>query len=68
MKETTSESSSLTVLGTSGFKPGDTIAFKLPDNRKWKRFLHWILFMNPPVIKTYRTVSSVDSNTHMTIK
>ena len=57
----------LTVIGTTGFNAGDKIVFTVLDNRWWKKFIHKILFMNPPVIKTFHTVSSVDSNTQITI-
>ena len=57
----------LTVIGTTGFNAGDKIVFTVPDNRWWKKIIHKILFMKPPVIKTVHTVSSVDSDTQMTI-
>ncbi len=43
------------------YTAGDRIQITKPDRNKWRRFLHWILMRDPPVITTYATISSVVS-------
>lgn len=42
-----------------GYKHGDMIEIKMLDNRKWKRFIHWITFRNPPMITMNAKVGTI---------
>lgn len=59
--------STITTSHTSGFEVGDHITMTTPDRRKWKRFLHWITFREPPVIVTHHRVTSVQGATTMEV-
>lgn len=58
----------ITVASAHGYNEGDVICFSVPDNRWWKRLIHWMLFMNPPVKKSYHKISNVVNKTTITVK
>jgi hypothetical protein len=37
-----------TVSSTAGFRAGDAISIEVPDENKWRRFLHFITFRPEP--------------------
>lgn len=46
-----------------GLAHGDVLSYDVPDRRKWKRVLHWVLRKKPPTVKRFMTVVGATGNT-----
>jgi hypothetical protein len=63
------KSATITYCGDSRmFEVGNNFVMDVPDQRRWKRFLHWICFMRPPKVRKHFTVTNILSNTSVNIE
>lgn len=50
--------SELTFASPHSLMAGDLISMDVPDRRRWKRLLYWILRRDPPTVRRYFTVGA----------
>lgn len=52
----------------SGVAVGNLLTITTPDTRRWKQWLHKILFMRPPTTIKTATIVAVSGSTQLTIE
>lgn len=50
----------ITTAGMHGLRTGDVVTVSVPDTRRWKRVLHRLLFLPPPVRQRQFKVGAIE--------